>query len=111
MLAGEHAVLTPRGRALAVATGPRLIATAVPSPGVTVLRVQARPGAAVRELMPELQNRIPAPEWAPEDHLPLAVWDAATCAVLPRSPRVVDLRWEDDPDGWRPVGTSAALVA
>ncbi|MFH1532796.1 MAG: hypothetical protein ABIK09_18900 [Pseudomonadota bacterium] len=110
MLAGEYGVLAPGGRALALAVTPSLQVAAVPTPGVTVLRIQAAPGAAPREILPEAIASTPIDALHPSDHLPVSVWAVAREVGLASWPMVVDLRWRSDPDDWTPVGTSAAVA-
>ena len=109
MLAGEYGVLAPGGSALALATAPLLRVAAVPTPGVTVLRMAAAPGAPVRALLPEEMAVNPAAA-PPEDRLPAALWSVALEGGASPEPMVIDLRWDEDPDGWDPVGTSAAVA-
>jgi len=111
MLAGEYGVLAPGGRALALAVTPNLQVAAVPTPGVTVLRFEAAPGEAPREILPGTITSTSLVTVPPEDRLPVAVWLAAVEAGLAPEPMVVDLGWRPDPDDWTPVGTSAAMAA
>ena len=110
MLAGEYGVLSPGGQALGLAVTPRLRVATVPTPGVTVLRFESSPGEAAREFVPDAAHGVPLEELDPGDRLAAAVWSAAMEAGPPLAPMVVDLRWEDDPDDWMPVGTSAAAA-
>ena len=112
MLAGEYGVLAPGGRALALATTPRLSVTAVPTPGISVVRLEAAPGHPAREIVPDVVAAEPLPDLEPGDRLTAAVWATAVDAGVTRDAMVVDLRWDGsgDVDGWTPVGTSAAVA-
>jgi len=110
MLAGEYGVLNPGGRALALAVTPVLEVATVPTPGVTVIRLQAGPGDEPRDIVPDALDTTAPDALEPRDRLPAAVWTVAAEAGLTPDPMVVDLRWEADPIDWTPVGTSAAAA-